>query len=1428
MKLYLKKPWKPPFLLLKLCLIFTILINQVSGQNSSNADDSDLIEINVEKTSYSLAFSINNTEDYELQNVTCKNGKNIEIVGNENHVCEGLDACTQYFAVLTVKPLDPESLQILEITREEETEYKKPLVVIEKIETFAESVNMTWSATDRTCILNYQIEAKSIEKESTQEFKWTIANNENYLLMGTFRPCKDYNIQLKTYDVYNQFISNQTTNTTTEYEEPGNVKLNIVEHDNAQIKVSWDPVTHATCVKYFYLKWFIQDCTVNSLKLRNDNDNSSELQPDDTTDDLKCEWTKNMTDSTEINANEYIISGLQGCENYGFQIFINNNETINSEQTFQSPEQIPSRVVVKSTNIGNSTIKLEWNPPVQHNKCVREYFVLINGPLQRPLEEQNSLDTSTGETDAFFEQLDPCGQYNYSIFPKSLNGSHGEPSTSSFETLEGKPSPVRNYVVVAEPFALNISWEPPQVADLCVTGYRLSGWDDENKAVSQFDNTTAKTTVYVDGLNACMAYTVQIIPTTKSMMDGELLHIEYETSSIVAAKPDVEVTGIYSNRFGISARDSDLNNKCETIFARIVCEALTQSPIMIAEKYVKGQLVILFNAEIGPLTPFTDYVCNTSLYNIAGWSPNNTFKKTTKSFFPNIPEEVSLKTLTNYSLSFSWTPPLYPNGNINLYILYFLRVEAAYKIPSKCNAVSSEPISRETSFLELSFYDLQPYTRYSIQVAAKNEFGIGEYTSPNVVITKPSVSDPITNLKTEPEGPLETELEYNAFVLLTWNSPCKSNGEIEYFLLEFNGERQNHEPLHFQREYRAPFDADGILTYNETNLLPEYKYNVLVKVKTTDVDSLSLAVRSIFDAPAGIPQRLGSEELAGASVDAYENSNPSKTAIVRFPANILESDSGTIIYVALLLSQKDCGIEPQMKYGAINTTIYWPTTKSWNEVYEDVNSDCVTQYQTTPLRWSPQNLASRSNGNIEFVIGTDDCMASSNPFCNGPLKPDTEYNLIIRLFTNSGYNDAAALEFKTDALINLTIILAGVSSCFLFAFIAGFIYLYVTKRIKWQRESCHGIEDSFGDIIAKNFAIFYRDLSKPEKIGREFKELTAVALDLSYSASELGYNKNRYADIFPYDKNRVILDIDADGSDYINGSFIDGYRRRKEYIATQGPKPESTTDFWRMVLQHNVRVIVMVTQFREGDIIKCHEYFPFKSKGINVAVKKKDVFDLYDRSELSVTHETFGLKQKVIHFYFKKWPDHGCPTDPMHLITFIRKVKVEKIPSYSPIVVHCSAGVGRTGTFIGLDIIMQRLKNESKINIYETVKKLRFQRMKMVQTLAQYTFLYTCTYELVKHKNTRSIAKEESKTKKKVSFETDPENTLNGFRNTSQISRNESDLSSMTVDNQHIMERPHCRQSNDTLTSNGTNIPIRFSGIVKAPTNYDSNDESFM
>ncbi|XP_073844444.1 protein tyrosine phosphatase 52F isoform X2 [Musca autumnalis] len=1384
-KFHLRRRWKPPFPTWQLfILVLSGLIFHISAEGSG--EDIAVPEINVEKTPFSLKFSVVDTENYQLQNVTCKNSKNNdEAVGNEEFICENLDPCSSYFAVLTIKQLNDETQSVVEITKEERTEYTEPSTRIEKILPSTQSINMTWQSENRTCILNFLIEAKS--QDNSLIFKWTVTNDIDFLQMDGLNPCQNYTIQLKTYNINNSIISTVPAEARTEYLEPGDVELILSNNTNADSKVTWELKSPTTCVNFYYLKWTLLDCSPDNVgSFVEDTTEAPEAGIN------KCEASKNITDPT---AKEFTITGLQGCEIYEIEFFINNVETPKTKTTFKSSEKVPGVVTISSPETGSTTANIYWNPPLQNPKCVDYYIVEFIGPIVRPILYAPFY---IADTSANFDGLEPCGEYNYTIVPKSLNGTFGETFLSNFNTLEGRPSVVRKKEVVAQPFSLDISWDPPEFADLCVTGYRLSGWDDEDNEVSAFDQKTTNTSITIEGLKACVTYTIQIIPTTQSMNDGELIHIECETKSKAADAPEVDVLAVYPDRFAISARESDKNNKCETIFARIVCEARTDAPIKKAEKYVKGQLVILFNTDIGPLSPYTDYYCNAALYNIGGWSANKTFVKKTEAYFPDKPENITVTTQTNSTLKFTWNAPKYANGNINMYITYFKRVEASYFIPKECGTTSSDMVPRETSRLELTFDDLQPYTRYSIQVAAKNEFGISECTSPTMITTKPWISERIQRVTALAEGPLETDLEYKAQVIISWSSPCKSNGDIEYFLLEFIGNRDGYESQHLVREIPADYSNDGQIQYNETDLKPEYHYTVSAAVKTFGVDILSENAYTTFDAPAGIPQRLDTEAMAKARVEAYESSNPSKIAVVRFPADILKSEYGSILYVALLLSEKDCDEDAmQLRYGAMDTSVNWPTVKTWSEVYGDKNTECIRQYQTTPVRWKPPDpRTQQSSSEIEYVIGTEDCVSEKNRYCNGPLKPDTEYNLIIRLFTKSGYNDAALLEFRTEALIELTIILAGVSSCLLLAFIAGFVYLWITKRIK-QRESCHGIEDSFGDIASKKFAMYYRELSKPDKIAREFKELTAVALDLSYSASEMGYNKNRYADIFPYDKNRVILDIDADGSDYINASFIDGYRRRKEYIATQGPKPESTTDFWRMVLQHNVRVIVMVTQFREGDVIKCHEYYPYKSKGINVTEKKKEIFDLYDRTELSVVHEMFGLKQKVVHFYFKKWPDYGVPTDPMHLITFVRKVKAEKIPSYSPIVVHCSAGVGRTGTFIGLDIIMQRLKNESKVNIYETVKKLRFQRMKMVQSLAQYTFLYTCTYELVKHKNPQRPNEKPQDIRKKASPESDAENASSTSASANNTQRNASDMSSLSDHRQHTLERPSSVNENN-------------------------------
>ncbi|ESO86619.1 hypothetical protein LOTGIDRAFT_128794, partial [Lottia gigantea] len=246
---------------------------------------------------------------------------------------------------------------------------------------------------------------------------------------------------------------------------------------------------------------------------------------------------------------------------------------------------------------------------------------------------------------------------------------------------------------------------------------------------------------------------------------------------------------------------------------------------------------------------------------------------------------------------------------------------------------------------------------------------------------------------------------------------------------------------------------------------------------------------------------------------------------------------------------------------------------------------------------------------------------------------------------------------------------------------------------------------------------------------------------------EVNKPKNRYANVIAYDHSRVILQpIDGvPGSDYINGNYMDGYRKQNAYIATQGPLPETFGDFWRMVWEQRCTTVVMMTKLEERSRIKCDQYWP--SRGTETYGLMH--IQLVDVTELSTyTVRTFHLsrygcpeKREIRQFQFTAWPDHGVPDHPTPLLMFMRRVKCSNPPDAGPMVVHCSAGVGRTGAFIVIDAMLERIKHEKTVDIYGHVTCLRAQRNYMVQTEDQYIFIHDALLEAVQCGNTEVPAR---------------------------------------------------------------------------------------
>ncbi|XP_074507071.1 receptor-type tyrosine-protein phosphatase S isoform X7 [Sebastes fasciatus] len=284
------------------------------------------------------------------------------------------------------------------------------------------------------------------------------------------------------------------------------------------------------------------------------------------------------------------------------------------------------------------------------------------------------------------------------------------------------------------------------------------------------------------------------------------------------------------------------------------------------------------------------------------------------------------------------------------------------------------------------------------------------------------------------------------------------------------------------------------------------------------------------------------------------------------------------------------------------------------------------------------------------------------------------------------------------------------------------------------------------EVAARSLYSYMQKLSKVEPgehitgMELEFKRLANTKAHTSrFVTANLPCNKfkNRLVNIMPYETTRVCLQPirGLEGSDYINASYIDGYRQQRGYIATQGPLAETTEDFWRMLWEHNSTIVVMLTKLREMGREKCHQYWPAErsARYQYFVVDPMAEYNMpqYILREFKVTDARDGQSRTVRQFQFTDWPEQGVPKSGEGFIDFIGQVHKtkEQFGQDGPISVHCSAGVGRTGVFITLSIVLERMRYEGAVDIFQTVKMLRTQRPAMVQTEDEYQFCYQAALE---------------------------------------------------------------------------------------------------
>ncbi|GFQ78265.1 tyrosine-protein phosphatase non-receptor type 4 [Trichonephila clavata] len=270
------------------------------------------------------------------------------------------------------------------------------------------------------------------------------------------------------------------------------------------------------------------------------------------------------------------------------------------------------------------------------------------------------------------------------------------------------------------------------------------------------------------------------------------------------------------------------------------------------------------------------------------------------------------------------------------------------------------------------------------------------------------------------------------------------------------------------------------------------------------------------------------------------------------------------------------------------------------------------------------------------------------------------------------------------------------------------------------------------DVLSESMLLLSDGLESGATIA-QFEQLYRKKPGMTMNIAKLpeNLNKNRYRDISPYDSTRVLL-LGSSNGDYINASHVNmeiptsGIVNR--YIATQGPLPNTTFDFWLMVWEQQSTLIVMVTTLMERGRSKCHKYWPNLYESLEIGflqvscVREQETSSFAFR-EFTLINSENKEERHITHMQYTAWPDHGVPDDASDFLDFVMQVRQNRVGMVDSAIVHCSAGIGRTGVLILMETAMCLIEANEPVYPLDIVKAMRDQRAMLIQTTSQYKFV---------------------------------------------------------------------------------------------------------
>ncbi|XP_030295429.1 protein tyrosine phosphatase receptor type Db isoform X26 [Sparus aurata] len=887
--------------------------------------------------------------------------------------------------------------------------------------------------------------------------------------------------------------------------------------------------------------------------------------------------------------------------------------------------------------------------------------------------------------------------------------------------------------------SITLTWDSgnPEPVSYYIIQHRAKGSDDPYKEIDGI----ATTRYSVGGLSPYSHYDFCVAAVNTIGQGPSSDVVEARTAEQAPSSPPRQVRGrMLSTTTAIIHWDEPEEPNGQVVGYRVYYTSDNMLPVNQWEK----QMVRSANfITIQGLTPNKTYYIRVLAFTSVGDGPlSQDLQIIAKTGVPSQPSEFKGEAKSETSILLSWVAPPQggPDNQITGYELVYRRADDTEE-----KKVSFEPT---TSYL---LKNLKPFSTYTFQLAAKSKHGIGAYTN------EVSIDTPQTLFATN----FRVKAAMKNSVLLSWEIRDK-NPALPFTILYGKGQS---------------VEVDGKQTQKLiTGLEPDTQYSFLLTNRANSAGGLQHRVTATT-----APDILKTKPMV------VGKTNADGMVTVQLPT-VQTTAKVRGYYVVVVPLKKQRG-------GKFLNPWEEPDQMNLDELLKEINRTSVSRalrirrqagqsdpraYVTAHFKFLP----------LEFTLGDG---RNYGDFRNRPLQNGQEYVFFVlalldlsenTMYATSPYSDpVTSSDVDPQPIVDeeegLLWVVGPVLAVIFIVCIVIAILLFKSKPDR-KRAEAEGRKGSFPcskamsshhptdpvELRRINFqtpgmashppvpiselADHIERLKANDnlKFSQEYESIDP-GQQFTWENSNLEVNKpkNRYANVIAYDHSRVILSSieGVPGSDYINANYVDGYRRQNAYIATQGSLPETFGEFWRMVWEQHTANIIMMTKLEEKSRVKCDQYWPTRGTE-TYGLIQVTLLDTVELATYSV--RTFALyksgsneKREVRHFQFTAWPDHGVPEHPTPFLAFLRRVKACNPPDAGPMVVHCSAGVGRTGCFIVIDAMAERIKHEKTLDIYGHVTLMRSQRNYMVQTEDQYIFIHDALLEAVTCGNTEVPAR---------------------------------------------------------------------------------------